>query len=78
MRAAHTCVSPAVIAVAAAGRPGTATGRWRSLTNREIGETLFVTPKTVAMHPSNAYRKLGVTSRRDLPHALAEDGRSGS
>lgn len=42
------------------------------LTNREIGETLFVTPKTVAMHLSNIYRKLGVTSRRQLPSGLAE------
>lgn len=41
-------------------------------TNREIGEALYVTPKTVAMHLSNAYRKLGVTSRRDLSAALAD------
>jgi DNA-binding CsgD family transcriptional regulator len=39
-------------------------------TNREVGEKLFVTPKTVGMHLSNAYRKLGVTSRRGLPAAL--------
>jgi DNA-binding CsgD family transcriptional regulator len=42
-------------------------------TNREIGETLFVAPTTVAMHLSNAYRKLGVTSRHDLPAALQVD-----
>lgn len=41
-------------------------------TNREIGETLFVAPKTIAMHLSNAYRKLGVTSRHELPRTLAE------
>ncbi|GAA4997862.1 AAA family ATPase [Actinopolymorpha pittospori] len=40
-------------------------------TNREVGEALFITPKTVAMHLSNAYRKLGVTSRRSLPDDLA-------
>jgi DNA-binding CsgD family transcriptional regulator len=40
--------------------------------NSKVGESLFTAPKTVAMHPSNAYRKLGVTSRRDLPPALAE------
>jgi DNA-binding CsgD family transcriptional regulator len=40
-------------------------------TNREMAETLFVTPKTVAMHLSNVYRKLGVDSRRELPGALA-------
>jgi len=41
------------------------------LTNREVGEALYVTPKTIAMHLSNAYRKLGVTSRHQLPAALA-------
>lgn len=46
----------------------TAEGR----TNREVGEALYVTPKTVAMHLSNAYRKLGVTSRHDLATTLAE------
>ena len=40
-------------------------------TNREVGEVLFVTPKTVGMHLSNAYRKLGVASRHDLPAAMA-------
>lgn len=40
-------------------------------TNREVGEALFVTPKTVAMHLSNAYRKLGVTSRGDLAAVIA-------
>ncbi|MEY2570894.1 MAG: hypothetical protein QOE63_1244 [Acidimicrobiaceae bacterium] len=48
-----------VVDLAAAGR-----------TNREIGEMLFVAPKTVAMHLSNAYRKLGLTSRRELAAAL--------
>jgi DNA-binding CsgD family transcriptional regulator len=41
-------------------------------TNREVGETLYITPKTVAMHLSNAYRKLGVTSRRELAAAIAD------
>ncbi|MEV4419805.1 LuxR C-terminal-related transcriptional regulator, partial [Patulibacter sp. NPDC049589] len=39
-------------------------------TNRAIGETLFVTPKTVELHLSNAYRKLGVRGRRELAGAL--------
>jgi DNA-binding NarL/FixJ family response regulator len=39
-------------------------------TNREIAQTLFVTPKTVEVHLSNAYRKLDVRSRRELPSAL--------
>lgn len=39
-------------------------------TNREIAQALFVTPKTVELHLSNAYRKLGVHSRRELPAQL--------
>jgi DNA-binding NarL/FixJ family response regulator len=35
-------------------------------TNRDIAQALYVTPKTVEVHLSNAYRKLGITSRRDL------------
>ncbi|HYI19920.1 MAG TPA: LuxR C-terminal-related transcriptional regulator, partial [Solirubrobacteraceae bacterium] len=40
-------------------------------TNRDIAQTLFVTPKTVEVHLSNAYRKLGIRSRRELGTALA-------
>jgi DNA-binding CsgD family transcriptional regulator len=40
-------------------------------TNRDIAQALFVTPKTVEVHLSNAYRKLGVRSRRELAGALA-------
>lgn len=39
-------------------------------TNREIAETLFVTRKTVELHLSNAYRKLGVAGRRELAAAV--------
>jgi DNA-binding CsgD family transcriptional regulator len=39
--------------------------------NREIAQTLYVTPKTVEVHLSNAYRKLGIGSRRELTRALA-------
>jgi DNA-binding CsgD family transcriptional regulator len=45
-------------------------------TNREVGETLYVTPKTVAMHLSNAYRKLGVASRHELSAVLGEPSRA--
>jgi DNA-binding NarL/FixJ family response regulator len=41
------------------------------LSNPEIAQRLFVTIKTVEMHLSNAYRKLSISSRRDLPAALA-------
>ncbi len=39
--------------------------------NREIAQTLFVTPKTVEYHLRNSYRKLDVTGRGELPAALA-------
>jgi DNA-binding NarL/FixJ family response regulator len=39
--------------------------------NRQIAQELYVTPKTVELHLSNAYRKLGIRSRRELPTALA-------
>jgi DNA-binding CsgD family transcriptional regulator len=38
--------------------------------NRDIAQALFVTPKTVEVHLSNAYRKLGIRSRRELPAEL--------
>jgi DNA-binding NarL/FixJ family response regulator len=42
-------------------------------TNREIAQALYVTPKTVEVHLSNAYRKLDISSRRQLASALAGD-----
>ena len=38
--------------------------------NPEIAQALFVTVKTVEMHLSNAYRKLGINSRRELAALL--------
>ena len=40
-------------------------------TNRDIAQSLYVTPKTVEVHLSNAYRKLGIRARRELASALA-------
>jgi len=40
------------------------------MTNREIAQSLFVTPKTVEVHLSNVYRKLGIGSRTQLADAL--------
>ncbi|HET6626032.1 MAG TPA: AAA family ATPase [Nocardioidaceae bacterium] len=40
-------------------------------TNREIAQHLFVTVKAVEWHLSNAYRKLSISSRTQLPAALA-------
>jgi DNA-binding CsgD family transcriptional regulator len=40
--------------------------------NRDIAQELFVTPKTVEVHLSAAYRKLGIGSRRELAGVLLE------
>jgi len=39
-------------------------------TNREIARALFVTPRTVEVHLTSAYRKLGIDSRSQLASAL--------
>jgi DNA-binding CsgD family transcriptional regulator len=41
------------------------------MSNRDIAQALFVTPKTIEVHLTNAYRKLGIHSRRELFMALA-------
>jgi DNA-binding CsgD family transcriptional regulator len=43
--------------------------------NREIAEALFVTQRTVELHLTGAYRKLEISSRDELPDALAAPGR---
>ena len=40
------------------------------LTNREIAQALFVTEKTVEMHLTNIYRKIGISTRSELPESL--------
>jgi DNA-binding CsgD family transcriptional regulator len=45
----------------------------QGLSNPEIAQNLFVTRKTVEVHLSRCYRKLGIASRGDLPSALAKD-----
>jgi DNA-binding CsgD family transcriptional regulator len=40
------------------------------MSNKEIAQTLFVTIKTVEVHLSHAYRKLGISSRAQLDTAL--------
>jgi DNA-binding NarL/FixJ family response regulator len=40
-------------------------------TNREITQTLFVTEKTVETHLGRAFRKLNISSRRQLPDVLS-------
>jgi DNA-binding CsgD family transcriptional regulator/tetratricopeptide (TPR) repeat protein len=45
-------------------------------TNREVAQALFVTPKTVEVHLTSVYRKLGISSRSQLPNALTEPARA--
>jgi DNA-binding NarL/FixJ family response regulator len=40
------------------------------MTNGKIAEHLVVTPRTVAFHLGNVYRKLGISGRRELTAAL--------
>ena len=39
-------------------------------TNREIAQALFITPKTVEVHLTSAFRKLEISSRQQLAAAL--------
>jgi DNA-binding CsgD family transcriptional regulator len=48
-----------VASMAAAGR-----------SNRDVAQALFVTTKAVEYHLGNAYRKLGIATRSELPGAL--------
>jgi DNA-binding CsgD family transcriptional regulator len=41
-----------------------------NMTNKDIAQALFVTPKTVEVHLSSVYRKLEIGSRAQLPTAL--------
>jgi DNA-binding CsgD family transcriptional regulator len=41
------------------------------LSNRDIAQALFITLRTVEMHLSNSFRKLGISARTQLPAALA-------
>ncbi len=46
------------------------------LSNREIAQALYVTEKTVEGHLGNAYRKLDIGSRSELPRALASSAQT--
>ncbi|MFE1802251.1 AAA family ATPase [Streptomyces sp. NPDC059517] len=43
----------------------------RGMTNRQIARELVLSVKTIEYHLGNAYAKLGISSRSDLPHRLA-------
>ena len=44
------------------------------LTDREIGDRLFLSPRTVASHLYRSYPKLGVASRHQLRDVIARAG----
>ncbi|GII55387.1 hypothetical protein Pth03_37760 [Planotetraspora thailandica] len=60
--------------------PGGLSGREREiaelaaqgLTNRQIAERLFLSPRTVETHLAKVFQKLGVSTRTALAHRLAE------
>ena len=62
VRAGRDGLTPAELRVADLARRGN--------TNKEIAQSLFVTLRTVEMHLSNAYRKLGIEAREGLSDAL--------
>jgi DNA-binding CsgD family transcriptional regulator len=43
----------------------------RGLTNRQIADSLFVTPKTVEFHLRHIYQKLHLSSREQFAEAIA-------
>ncbi|VVJ24728.1 Uncharacterised protein [Amycolatopsis camponoti] len=49
----------------------------QGLTNREIATALHLTRRTVELHLSGAYRKLGIPGRAELGGALAKSQRGG-
>jgi DNA-binding CsgD family transcriptional regulator len=71
--------------VAAAGAPGEPDALWEltpqqrqivrlagdGLTNREIGDRLFLSPRTVSSHLYRSYPKLGVAGRHQLRDVVA-------
>jgi DNA-binding CsgD family transcriptional regulator len=66
MRSGVDAMTPSEGRVAALARDG--------LTNVQIAQELFITPKTVEAHLGHAYRKLDISSRKQLAEALAADG----
>ncbi|MEV4461776.1 response regulator transcription factor, partial [Microbispora sp. NPDC049633] len=76
--------APAATAGGESGRLAALTAREREvlahvadgLANREIGERLFISQKTVSVHVSNILAKLGVTSRTQAAAVALQEGLS--
>jgi DNA-binding NarL/FixJ family response regulator len=47
----------------------------RGSTNREVGQSLHMSPKTVEVHLSAVFRKLGIRSRTALAALVASEAR---
>jgi DNA-binding NarL/FixJ family response regulator len=45
------------------------------LTNRQVAETAFVSPKTVEANLARVYRKLGIRSRAELGARMSAQAR---
>ena len=50
---------------------GAASPAGEGLSNREIGQKLFVSPRTVSTHLYRIYPKLGISARGELASALS-------
>jgi DNA-binding CsgD family transcriptional regulator len=48
----------------------------RGLTNRQVGEHLFISRHTVDAHLRHIFRKLGISSRVGLAHLVALQART--
>jgi DNA-binding NarL/FixJ family response regulator len=48
------------------------------LTNREIGQQLYLSHRTVGSHLYHVFPKLGISSRAELAAALGEAGSAGA
>jgi DNA-binding NarL/FixJ family response regulator len=44
------------------------------LSNREIGERLYLSPRTIGTHLYHIFPKLGLTDRRELASVLSSPG----
>jgi DNA-binding CsgD family transcriptional regulator len=67
LRTAHDQLTPQEAQIARLAREG--------LSNPQIAAQLFLSPRTIQYHLGNILTKLGITSRRQLQHALPDSGR---